>query len=518
MNLAELPVVSDEDRKPCENHASADRANGCTGDCDMLARGKSAQAVYDSDQAVSEALLDAPDQVLSTLDKDGSRRWMAPRLAKGTWWKRRRVVAYVLMCIFVLVPHLRIAGKPLIMLDILSRKFVLFGHTFLPTDTLLVALLGLFAFSSIFFITTLLGRAWCGWACPQTVYIEFLFRPIDRLFYGTAGKGGTPKKELSPGLKAIRFVVYLLITSILAHTFLAYFVGTEQLSRWLWGSPLNHPVAFAVMAVTTGLLTYDFIYFREQTCMIACPYGRFQSVLLDRNSIMVAYDHQRGEPRRKGKRRPVSESDGLAGPGDCVDCGACVRVCPVGIDIRNGLQMECINCTQCIDACDDVMQRVGKEPGLVGYASEESLAGKATRFLRTRTVIYSLVLLILATGFVLATSTKYSFESRIIRGKGAPYTVANDKSVVNSFMLRLVNRSDQAQEYFLAIESPDSARVEVVDPELLKLAEDGSALVPIHVRFPRKDTAGRGSRRAVLRITDSLDSHRTVKFSLIGPR
>ena len=232
-----------------------------------------------------DALLQSPEHVLSTLERDGSRRWLYPKLAMGRWWQRRRVVAYLLMIVFVVLPHLQVAGRPLIRLDIVRREFTFVGQTFYPTDALLLALLLLAVLISIVFITAVAGRAWCGWACPQTVYMEFLFRPIDRLFEGTAGKGGPAKRLLSLPMRLLRLGIYLLLSMFLAHTFLAYFVGPEQLSAWIFhSSPLQHPVAFSVMAATTALMVFDFYFFREQTCLIACPYGRFQSVMLDRHS------------------------------------------------------------------------------------------------------------------------------------------------------------------------------------------------------------------------------------------
>lgn len=460
---------------------------------------------------VGDALLESPENVLSTLSKDGKRNWLRPKLSKGNLWRYRRIVAYVLMVIFIIVPHLRIGGRPLIQLDVLAREFTILGHTFLPTDTLLLALLLLTAFVGIFFTTAVTGRAWCGWACPQTVYIEYLFRPIDRLFEGTVGKGGNPKHKLSTGMEVLRFLVYLALTSVLAHTFLAYFVGTENLARWLTGSPLEHPVAFIVMAVTTGLLTYDFYYFREQTCMIACPYGRFQSVMLDKQSLIVAYDHRRGEPRRKGKHAPGD------GSGDCVDCNQCVVVCPTGIDIRDGLQMECINCTQCIDACNDVMKKVHKPEGLIRFTSQEALEGKQWKYWRPRTIIYPTVLLILISGFFLAASTKYSFDARIIRGKGAPFTVLSPRVVSNSFHLRLVNRSEQDQQYELSIDDP-TFELEVIEPQTLQLKNGETNLVPIQIRFPSYVTAGDGNEPIEILVQDQSDNRRAVGFKVLGPR
>ena len=390
------------------------------------------------------------------------------------------------------------------------------GHTFLPTDTILVALLMLIAFVSIVFLTTVLGRSWCGWACPQTVYIEFLFRPIDRLFEGTAGKGGKPKRELGFSLGLIRFGLYVAIASLLAHTFLSYFVGTERLALWLFGSPLKHPVAFSVMLVTTALLTYDFFYFREQTCMIACPYGRFQSVMLDRQSLIVAYDHNRGEPRRKGKRAAKTQA-GKSLSGDCLDCNQCVRVCPVGIDIRNGLQMECINCTQCIDACDDVMRRAKLETGLIRYTSQDALGGSPWKFLRMRTILYPAVLAILVTGFFAAASTKYSFDARVIRGKGAPFTLLTSDEASNTFSIRLVNRSDQEQSYDFEVLSPASAKLEVIEPESLHLKRDESILLPIQISFPSNLTRGDGNAPVQLEIRDRDENVRELNFMLIGP-
>lgn len=456
-------------------------------------------------------LLPPPEHVLSTLERDGKRRWLRPKLAQGLWWHRRRILAYVLMLIFVIVPYIRIGGKPLIQLDIAAREFTIFGHTFLPTDTLLLALTMLTAFISIVFITAVTGRAWCGWACPQTVYIEFLFRPIDRLFEGTVGKGGQAKRKLSGILELVRFGLYVLLCMFLAHTFLAYFVGPERLATWMRGSPTEHPAGFAVMAVTTGLLTYDFYFFREQTCLIACPYGRFQSVMLDRQSLIVAYDYNRGEPRKKGKHNP---EDAV---GHCVDCNQCVVVCPTGIDIRNGLQMECINCTQCIDACDTVMDKVGYPRGLIRYTSQESLDGKQRRFLRARTIIYPLVLVVLVSALAFALSTKYGFDARIIRGKGAPFTTI-ERTVVNSFNLRLVNRTDEAQRYQLTIQSPTEAELEVIDETGLNLDAGETAMVPIHVRFPSRLTFGDGNEPILLQVVDSSENKREVSFRLLGPR
>ncbi len=456
-------------------------------------------------------LLAPEEHVLSTLERDGSRRWLYPKLSTGAWWKRRRVVAYVLMVIFVAIPHLRIGGKPLVLLDIANREFTVFGRTFLPTDTLVLALLILSVFVSIVLITALVGRAWCGWACPQTVYMEFLFRPIDRLFEGTKGKGGQPRGARSLPKQAGRFVIYLALCMFLAHTFLSYFVGTEQLSQWVRSSPFEHPLAFFVMALTTGLMIFDFMFFREQLCVIACPYGRFQSVMLDQQSLIVGYDPVRGEPRKKGKR--------VAGEtaGDCVDCNQCVVVCPTGIDIRKGLQMECINCTQCIDACDDVMDRVGKPRGLIRYSSQDSLARKPNRFLRARTIIYPVVLLLVFGGFVYAVSTKAGFDARPLSGRGAPFTVIAPGEVSKSFRMRLVNRTSQAQVYQFSHQSDAAIQIEVLDRQQLTLSAGANRLVPFNVIFPPRLTRGSGTHRFAVEIEDQSGNRRSVPITLLGP-
>lgn len=460
----------------------------------------------------SDALLESPEHVLSTLERDGSRRWMRPKLSKGSWWTRRRIVAYILMVVFMVIPHLKIGDKPFIRLDITAREFTIFGHTFLPTDTLLLALTMLTAFISIVFITAVTGRAWCGWACPQTVYIEFLFRPIDRLFDGTSGKGGQAKRKMTFPMQLLRLAIYLVLVMWLAHTFLAYFVGPERLRMWMQSTPFEHPVAFLVMAVTTGLLMYDFMIFREQTCLIACPYGRFQSVMLDQQSLIVAYDYNRGEPRKKGKH----SSDDKAG--HCVDCNQCVVVCPTGIDIRNGLQMECINCTQCIDACDAVMDKVGSPRGLIRYTSQDALAKKPKRMLRARTVIYPVLLLIVTSGLGYAVSTKYGFDARIIRGKGQPYTNVDRSTISNTFNMRLVNRTDTDQRYTLTIKEPADVRLEILDDSTIELKSGETSMVPINVRFKPSLTLRDGNEPAIIEIVDSKNNRHEVKFNLLGPR
>jgi cytochrome c oxidase accessory protein FixG len=461
-------------------------------------------------------LLDAPEHVLSTLERDGSRRWMQPKLATGVLWHRRRWVAYFLIAVFVILPHLRYSGKPLILLDVPARQFVILGHTFLPTDTLLLALGMLSVFLTIVLATAISGRLWCGWGCPQTVYMEYLFRPIDRWFEGTVGKGGTPRKELTMPMRLLRWGIYLVLSMLLAHTFLSYFVGTERLAQWMRSSPIEHPTAFLVMAGTTVAMMFDFLFFREQLCLIACPYGRFQSVMLDRRSRIVGYDSARGEPRKKGKR-PIA-SEGAASAGDCVDCGQCVVVCPTGIDIRNGLQMECINCTQCIDACNAVMDKVGLPQGLIRYTSQDELEGKPGGVLRARTIIYPLLLAAAVGAFLMVLSTKYAFDARLLRAGGNPFTQVAPGVLSNNMRLRLVNRSDETQTYQVEAIEPAGVTLEVVDDAGLALESGATSVVPLSVRFPAGVTGASGAVDAKFRVRDSAGNERELEYRLLGPR
>jgi len=467
------------------------------------------------DPAALDAMLQPEEHVLSTLERDGSRRWLYPSLSTGRLWRRRRIVAYALIVIFVAIPHLRIGGEPLVLLDIPAREFTIFGHTFLPTDTPLLALAMVGIFVTIALVTAVGGRLWCGWACPQTVYMEYLFRPIDRLFQGSTGRGGKPRRELTPAMRVLRFGIYLVLSMLLAHTFLAYFVGTDRLAEWIQSSPTEHPIAFLVMAGTTAAMLFDFMFFREQLCLIACPYGRFQSVMLDRSSLIVGYDYGRGEPRGKlSKKAKAAE----APKGDCVDCHRCVAVCPTGIDIRDGLQMECINCTQCIDACNDVMRKIGRPEGLIRYTSQEQLEGKRSSLLRPRTVLYPALLVGIAVAFVAMLSTTYAFDARPLRGPGNPFTRGPDGNLRNSLRLRLVNRSGEPQTYSVRMTEPTGVELSVMDDRGLTLEPGGTSIVPLVAEMPPGYTAGDGSVDATLKITDGSGNERTVEYTLLGPR
>jgi cytochrome c oxidase accessory protein FixG len=461
-------------------------------------------------------MLDAPEHVLSTLEQDGSRRWLYPKLVTGELWKRRRIVAYGLIALFVTLPHLRIAGKPPILIDVPAREFVFFGQTFLPTDTLLLALGMVAVFLTIVLATAISGRLWCGWACPQTVYMEYLFRPIDRLFEGTVGKGGKPKRQLTTPMRVLRWGVYLVLSMLLAHTFLSYFVGTDRLAQWVRSSPLEHPAAFALMIGTTIAMMFDFLFFREQLCLIACPYGRFQSVMLDRRSRIVGYDERRGEPRHKGKRNPQLSQEERGG--DCIDCHQCVVVCPTGIDIRDGLQMECINCTQCIDACDSVMDKIGLPRGLIRYTSQDELDGQPGGLLRARTVLYPLALLGVLVAFGVVLSTKSSFDARVLRFAGQNFSRDADGMLRNNLRLRLVNRSDQPQNYTISARQPSGLELQVIDPSGLQLDVGAETVVPLSVRFRPTVIPGAGYTEATLLVRDESGNEREVSYKLLGPQ
>ncbi|QDT67937.1 Ubp3 associated protein Bre5 [Planctomycetes bacterium MalM25] len=456
-------------------------------------------------------VLQAEGRVLSTLESDGSRRWLHPRLSRGPLWRRRRIVAYALVAVYTLLPFIKIGGRPAIQLDIWNSRFALFGFEFRPTDLELLAVFGLMVFLGIFFATAVLGRVWCGWACPQTIYLEFVFRPIERLFTGTTGKGGKPKKEVAGWRIVAMYVTFLLICWHLANTFLAYFVGVDALNEWIWTQPpWKHPGAFALVAFVTGLMLFDFCYWREQLCIIGCPYGRFQSVMLDRSSLIVGYDPNRGEPRGRGRDR---EAKGL---GDCVDCHLCVEVCPTGIDIRDGLQLECVNCTQCIDACNTVMQRVGKPEGLIRYSSQAGLDGEPNRLVRPRLVAYSGVIALLAVLFIVLLSGRQAFDVTLLRGLGRPYAVTETGAIENLVRAKLVNRSEEERVYRIEPVEPMSLRFES-DVELT-IAAGESVTEPLHLIAPPEEfIEGSGRVEATLRFIDSTGETIERSYTLFGP-
>lgn len=465
--------------------------------------------VYTTDES---QLLRPEEHVLATLEADGRRRWIWPKLARGFWWRRRAIVGWGLIVLFVSLPWIRIAGKPAILLDIANHQFTFFGVTFLPTDTVLLALFMLGLFLTIFFATAVFGRAWCGWACPQTVYMEFVFRPLERFFLGTTGRGGKPKNA-APWRRALMYAAYLVLCLGLANTFLAYFVGTDSLVRWMTGSPFDHFGGFTLVMFVTGLMMFDFAFFREQMCHIACPYGRFQSVLLDRGSLIVSYDAERGEPR--GKKRKGDENTG-----DCVDCSMCVQVCPMGIDIRNGLQMECIHCTQCIDACDAVMTKLGRELGLIGYASqagrEQAAQPQATPkrwWARPRVLLYPLGILVVFGLFAFNLGSQSSMDVTVLRSLGQPFGVTDDGRVRNSLRIKVVNRSDAPREY--AVTTPD-ARLELVTGAALRLEPGASATYTVHVVAERDVFVG-GRLDVLFRVTDDSGASQEREMRLLAP-
>ncbi|HEX6273124.1 MAG TPA: cytochrome c oxidase accessory protein CcoG [Polyangiaceae bacterium] len=449
------------------------------------------------------APIPSPRRVLPTLNADGTRRLIRPRLYPGPKWRARRLTAWVLMIVFVLLPWLRLGGRPIVLLDVARREFTLFGRTFLPTDGVLLMLLLLTIFVGVVLATAVVGRAWCGWACPQTVYMEFLYRPIERLFEG--------KRPPAGGVRGLRRLgknaVFLAISVLLGNAFLSYFVGTDALVRWMGQSPSRHPEPFLVMAAVSALTFFDFAYFREQMCTVVCPYARLQSVLLDRRSLIVGYDVARGEPRSKGKSKP--------GSGDCIDCKACVATCPTGIDIRQGLQLECIACAQCADACDSIMARISKPKGLIRYAAQQSLeTGVASRVLRPRVGIYAALLGVLLVALIATAETRGAAEVTILRGVGAPFEMRDGLSV-NQIRVKVRNRDAEARRYRIELfDAPGARLISPENPLEVGAGEQRSTTLFVLVE-PR--LFSNGQRAVRFQVSDGEGFSQFAPYRLLGP-
>jgi len=392
-----------------------------------------------------------------------------------------------------------------LLLDLAARKFTILGATFLPTDTVLLALLMVSGVLAVALATALFGRVFCGWGCPHTLFMEFVIRPLERLL-----KAG-PNARATPGRMIAKYALFVIAAWVLGNTVLAYFIGGPTIRHWLTRSPLEHPLPFLLMAAMTAAFFFHVSWFREQLCLLACPYGRLQSVLLDRQSLVVAYDKSRGEPRGKRKRTTTY----LPILGDCVDCGACVRTCPTGIDIRDGLQMECVNCTQCIDACDAIMTRLDKPAGLIRYASCAEIDGEPKKLFRPRTIVYPALLTVALSAFLATLLLRPGFDATALRNVGAPFTLAEDGCVRNIVRVKLVNRLDEATDFRIA---PASGGVAVnPEAESLRAGPGETLVVPVEALAAQK-TFLAGGRELRIEIANGRGERRTLTWRMIGPR
>ncbi len=451
---------------------------------------------------------------LYTIDKQGHRRWVYPAFLPGKWFTKRAVVAYLLMAFYLAMPWITINGNQGILFNIPERKFFLFGVEFWATDTFFLVLILPSLAISLFFFTAMFGRVWCGWACPETVFLEFLFRPIERLIEGTPAQ--RLKLDQSPwnfekiSKKALKHGISAASAWVLASTALAYFVGREPLIRMMSDYPWNNPLPFSLTLILMGIMAFQFGWFREQFCTVVCPYARFQAVMMDSDSLVIGYDYTRGEPR--GKHKKGQDSSQL---GDCIDCGACVRVCPTGIDIRNGLQLECVACTACADACDAIMDHIEKPRGLIRYDTEHSLRGEVTKFLRPRLVVYCAILLTYGALFYHFLAVRIPYDFEVLRASGeAPFSVVSDGKVMNHFMLRISNKS-RATRHFQLSGGPEGVQFTAPIREVDVIAGEIKDL-PLFVQFDKQALVAGKLPVAVSVVVDD-GSKLERKITLIGP-
>jgi cytochrome c oxidase accessory protein FixG len=447
---------------------------------------------------------------VTTIREDGSRLFLHPADVRGWFTSARRWSGWLLIAIYLSLPWIPVGGHPAVFLDIADRRFHLFGFTLAFQDAWLM-FFGITGLGfSLFFITSLLGRVWCGWACPQTVFLEHVYRRIERWMEGDAvarrrldAAPWSASKLVRRGGKQL---VFFAVSAVIAHLFLAYYVSIPELWTMMSEAPGVHWASFVFVFVFTAILYFNFAWFREQLCIVICPYGRMQSVLIDDHSMVIGYDTRRGEPRGKA---------GTPDAGACVDCNRCVQVCPTGIDIRQGLQIECIGCAACIDACDDVMTKLKRPTGLVRYDSQAGFAGGKTRWVRGRTILYFVLLAIGASVATWALSTVRPANMLVTRMVGGPYFVTTTE-VRNQFLVRIVNKSDQPGRFVVTLPDAPAALertgLEGV-VELPPLAEDQRPLV---LQMPR--TAYNGTFEFTVRVSDeagTFNLERKVRF--VGP-
>lgn len=405
----------------------------------------------------------------STINKEGDRAWIYPKKPKGRYYNKRTIVSIVLLALMFGGPFMKINGHPLMLFNVLQRKFIVFGVPFWPQDFFLFVLAMLTFFVFIILFTAIFGRVWCGWACPQTIFMEMVFRKIEYAIEGDYMQQKALKKSdwTSEKIrkKLLKHFIFFILAFLIANTFLAYIIGIDHVKLLVTDGPAAHLGGFVALVVFTAVFYGVYARFREQACLVVCPYGRLQGVLLDRNSVVIAYDYVRGEPRGKIHKK---EERIL---GDCIDCHQCVHVCPTGIDIRNGTQLECVNCTACIDACDDVMDKVGFDKGLIRFTSENSITNKEKFKITSRVIGYSAVLLILLVTLITLLALRTDVETTILRTPGQMYQKVDGGKISNLYNIQLVNKTFNDLPIEIRLNSP-AGDIQFVGPEPSLLKQD----------------------------------------------
>ncbi|MFY0643978.1 MAG: cytochrome c oxidase accessory protein CcoG [Bacteroidia bacterium] len=408
---------------------------------------------------------------LANVSDSGKRIWIYPKIIKGYFYRYRTYLSWFLLTFFFVAPFVKVGGYPLLLLNVFERQFVIFGKPFWPQDFFIFVLFGLTGVIFIVLFTVVFGRVWCGWACPQTIFMEMVFRKIENWIEGNANKqrklDAMPWNTEKILKKGAKHTVFFLISFIISHTFLVYLIGYEELWARISGPFMENYSTFFGLFIFSIVFYLVFAKLRELVCIMICPYGRLQGVMLDPNSMVVAYDHGRGEPRGKIRKKEDQQDKG-----DCVDCNLCVDVCPTGIDIRNGTQLECVNCTACMDACDSVMEKIKKPKGLIRIDSknniEQGIGFKFTN--RIRAYIILMILLIAASTVILL--TRKGIESNILKVAGASYTENAEGQVANLYNLNMVNKTFEDKTVELRLLNENAELIMIGNDSILDANND----------------------------------------------
>lgn len=426
---------------------------------------------------------------IGTIDDSGKRNFIYPKKPKGKFYNYRTYVSWVLLAFMLASPFIKVKGNQFLLFNVIERKFHIFGFPFWPQDFHLLVISLLVSVVFVVLFTVVFGRIFCGWMCPQTIFMEMVFRKLEYLIEGDRTKQIKLDKQDWNAEKIrkriIKWVVFFLISFIISNVFLAYIIGSDEVLGYIKEGPFNHIGTLSKLLVFTGVFYFVFAWFREQVCIIVCPYGRLQGVLLDNKSINVAYDFVRGESENGRKKLRKDENRDELGHGDCIDCKQCVLVCPTGIDIRNGTQLECINCTACIDACDEIMDKSGFNKGLIRYASEDDIEKKEKFKFSPRLIAYSVILTVLVGVFVTMLFLRNDVEATVLRLPGQTFQTT-ETTIKNIYTVKLINKTTEDIENIEIKLISHAGKVEMVGGQL-KIKKQGLQAGTLFIEINRKD-------------------------------